>query len=169
MKKLTKIAIVFSLFLLVGCGEKKVELEKNISSTIDIDDKEAKMVCYADYDYSELDYVMGAKYAVFADGENKVTKVISREIIESNDGAKLDEFETYMSENHDAAKKYGGYDSNIARSSNRVTSDVTIDYTYFDMEQFTEDNKGNDKVKIELTLDSLESQYVSLGATCERK
>lgn len=168
MKKEISI-LLFVLLLLTGCGSEKKELDKDIASSIDIDEKDAKLVCTTNYDYSELDYVIGSKYVVFANDEGLVTKVVSREIIESNDQTKLDDFQSYLSENHEAAKEYDGYESNIKHTDKRVISDVTIDYSKFDMEKFVADNADAGKDIIELTLDKIEAQYISLGATCERK
>ncbi len=167
-----KISIILSVFciLLSGCeSNSNEELEKNISSTIDIDDDGASLVCTTDYDYTELNYTLGSKYVVFADKDGKVTKVISKEIISSTDKDKLDEFETYLTQNHSSASAYSGYDYNVEKEKNKVTSEVTIDYSEFDLKRFVEDNSSNTNEKIEeLTLDSIEKQYVSLGAECKR-
>ncbi len=169
MKKNFKtLLILITIILMTGCGsEKKEKLDKNISKTINIDEEDAKLVCTTDYDYTELNYTIGSKYVVFADDNNKVTKVVSEEIISSTDKDKLDEFESYLTENHNAAVQYSGYDYNVKREKNKVISDVTIDYSEFNMKQFTEDNK--DAIDEELTLDEIEEKYVSLGASCSKK
>ena len=164
--------IIFTLvgisLVLTGCGEsKKEDLEKNISDNIKIEEEGAKLVCTTDYDYSDLNYTLGSKYVVFADDKDKVTKVISTEIISSNDKSKLDEFENYLNQNHDAASKYNGYTYTINREGNKVTSSVTIDYKEFDLSKFLSDTESDDKD--ELTLDSIEKKYVSLGAKCNKK
>lgn len=163
--------IVFiGIIFLTGCNEKKeTKLETDISSTINIDDKDAKLVCTTDYDYTELKYVIGSKYVVFADDDKKVTKVISEEIIQSNDEDKLNEFEEYLNTNHNAATQYDGYSYKVDRKDNKVISDVTIDYSKFNFKQFAEDNKDSNAMTEAPTLDSIESEYVSLGATCKRK
>ena len=76
MKKLLLSITLASCLFLTGCGEKKVELEKNISDSIKIDEKDAALVCVSDYDYTELEYVIGSKYVVWADKDKKVTKRI---------------------------------------------------------------------------------------------
>jgi hypothetical protein len=168
MKKLYLSFIAIGLLLLTGCEEsKKEKLETEISKNINIDTEGAKLVCTTDYDYSELNYTLGSKYVVFADDKDKVTKVISGEVIYSTDKTRLDDFENYLNQNHDAAAKYNGYTYNVEREKNKVTSSVTIDYSEFDMKKFLDDNESTDKE--ELTLDSIEKKYVSLGAKCERK
>lgn len=165
------IILIISCIILSGCDSNTdKELEKNISSSIEIDEKDASLVCTTDYDYTELNYTLGSKYVVYADKDGKVTKVISREIISSTDKAKLDDFETYLNQNHSLASAYGGYEYNVVKENNKVTSDVTIDYSEFDLKRFSEENSSNSNSKIEeLTIDSIEKQYVSLGAECNRK
>lgn len=169
MKK--KIAIIFMImicFIISGCeAEQKVTLDTNISDGINIDDDGAKLICTIDMDYTEYNYTLGSKYVVFADKDNKVTKVISSEIINSSEEEKLDEFESYLNSNHDLAMQYNGYTYNIKREKDKVISEVTIDYSEFDLKKFIEDNKSTNSE--ELTIDSIEKQYVSLGATCTRK
>ena len=162
--------IIIGILILTGCETtSNKKLTKNISETININEDGSKLICSTDYDYEDLGYVIGSKYVVWADDENKVTKVVSREIIESNDSSKLDEFEEYLNENHSTAQSYGGYTYNLKRENNRVTSEVTIDYAEFDMKKFAEENKDAGKEDETLTIDSIEAKYVSLGAECKRK
>ena len=168
MKKILSIVMLTTCILLTGCGEQaKKELDTNLSKSIKINEEGAKLVCTTDYDYTNLNYVLGSKYVVFADSNNKVTKVISKEIIQSYDEDKLKEFEDYLTQNHSAAVQYNGYDYNIEKKKNKVISTVEIDYTEFDIKKFYEDNEK--KADTNLTIDSMEKQYVSLGAECKRK
>lgn len=168
-KFLYLLLIVINMSILTGCnGTSENKLETNISEKINIDDNGASLVCTTDYDYTELKYVLGSKYVVFADDKGKVTKVISREIISSTDEAKLDEFENYLNENHTAALQYNGYSYNVKRENQQVVSDVTIDYNEFDLKKFASENEGTN-IDGDLTVDSIETKYVSLGAKCERK
>lgn len=171
MKKRKILALlVICIILVTGCGEtKKKELETSISKSINIDEKGAALVCTTDYDYNELNYVIGSKYVVFADKDNKVTKISSKEVIVSTDESKLDEFENYLKENHEAASQYNGYIYDVKREKEKVTSSVTIDYSEFDLEEFASENKDLGKEDMEFTIDSIEAKYVSLGATCSRK
>ena len=170
MKKYISLLLIVGLVLLTGCETTSNKaLTKDISSTIEIEDEGAKLICTTDYDYEDLGYVIGSKYVVWVDKDQKVTKITSREVIESNDSSKLDEFEEYLKTNHTTAQSYGGYTYNLDRKNNRVTSDVTIDYNEFDTTKFAEDNKDVGKDDTTLTLDSIEAKYVSLGAECKRK
>ncbi len=168
-KILHLLLIVINICILTGCDDTpKKELETNISESIKIDDNGASLVCTTDYDYTELQYVLGSKYVVFADDKGKVTKVVSREIISSTDETKLDEFENYLNENHTAALQYNGYSYDVKRENQQVVSDVTINYDEFDIKKFASENEGAN-IDGELTIDSIEKKYVSLGAKCERK
>jgi len=168
-KKILSIIIILLCIFTVGCEEKeKKELEKNISETIDIDDNGASLVCTTDIDYSEYDYTLGSKYVVFADNDGKVTKIVSSEIINSNDKAKLDEFEEYLNKNHEVAGKYNGYKYDIKKENKKVISNVSIDYSEFDIKSFIKENNITNMDE-NLTVDSVEKQYVSLGAECNRK
>ena len=168
MKKVITTLLVTTSILLTGCGNNKnKELDTNLSKSIKINDEGAKLICTTDYDYTDLNYVLGSKYVVFADENDKVTKVISKEVIQSNDESKLKEFEDYLVQNHSAAVQYNGYDYNIDKENNKVISSVEIDYTVFDIKKFYEDN--DEKADSNLTLDSMEKQYISLGAECKRK
>ena len=168
-KKILSILIILLCIFTVGCEEKKEkELEKNLSDSIDIDDNGASLVCTTDMDYTEYDYTLGSKYVVFADNDGKVTKIVSSEIINSNDKSKLDEFEEYLNKNHEVASKYNGYKYDIKKESKKVISSVSIDYSEFDLKTFIKDNNITNMDEV-LTLDSVEKQYVSLGAECNRK
>lgn len=168
-KKLLSFIFVLTCILLTGCEDtSKKELNTNLSETITIDDNGAALVCTTDIDYTEYDYTLGSKYVVFANEDGKVTKIMSSEIINSNDSAKLDEFEDYLNKNHSAAIQYSGYNYDIKRDGNKVISTVSIDYEEFDLKTFIKDNEITNQEEI-LTVDSVEKQYVSLGAECNRK
>ncbi len=168
-KKIISTITIVSCILLTGCSEvKEKELNKNLAESIDIDETDAKLVCTTNYDYTELNYTLGSKYVVFADDKGNVTKIVSEEIIESNDEKKLEEFESYLNKNHDVAVQYKGYTYDVKKEDNKVISDVTIDYSEFDMDKFIKDNGNEDLIK-DLSIDSIEKKYVSLGATCNKK
>lgn len=168
-KKILSIILVIGCILFTGCEDtSKKELNTNLSETINIDDNGASLVCTTDIDYTEYDYTLGSKYVVFADKDGKVTKIMSSEIINSNDSTKLDEFEDYLNKNHSAAIQYNGYNYDIKREKTKVISTVSIDYEEFDLKTFIKDNEITNQEEV-LTIDSVEKQYVSLGAECTRK
>jgi len=171
MKKINLLLLlVISTLIFTGCAEeKKKELKTDISKDIKIDDTGASLVCTTDHDYTELNYVIGSKYVVFAEENNKVTKIISKEIIESTDQTILDDFERYLNENHNAALQYGGYTYDIKREDDKITSSVNIDYNEFDIAKFAKENESVEQDITVMTVDELEKQYISLGAECKRK
>lgn len=168
MKKKILMILFICIFILTGCNKKEDELlPTELSKDIDIDEKGAKLVCTADYDYNDLHYVTGAKYAVFGDKDNKVTKIISREITKSKDKSILNNAETLYQENIDKIESYGGYTYNINKDKDSITVDVTIDYTDFNIKKYKEDNKSD--LSDEPTIDEIYKSYVSLGVKCEKK
>lgn len=168
MKKKILMLLIICICLLTGCGEKEEKLlDTDISNNIDLDEKDAKMVCTADYDYNDLHYVTGAKYVVFADKDNKVTKIVSREVTKSNDKSILNNAESLYQDNINKIESYGGYSYEINKDKNTLTVDVTIDYTNFNIKQYKEDNKTD--ISEEPTIDEIYKSYVSLGVKCEKK
>lgn len=168
-KRILSLILIVGCIFLTGCEENsKEELNTNLSETINIDDNGAALVCTTDIDYTEYDYTLGSKYVVFANKDGNVTKIMSSEIINSNDSSKLDEFEDYLNKNHSAAVQYSGYSYDVKRESKKVISTVSIDYEEFDLKEFIKDNEITNQDEI-LTVDSVEKQYISLGAECKRK
>lgn len=168
MKKKIFILLFICLFVLTGCKEQEKKLlPTDLSENIEIDDKDAKLVCTADYDYNDLHYVAGAKYVVFADKDNKITKIISREVTKSTDKSILNNAEALYQENIDKVESYGGYSYEINKDKDSITVDVTIDYTEFNIKKYKEDNKSD--ISDEPTVDELYKSYVSLGLKCEKK
>ncbi len=168
MKKKILILLFICICTLTGCGKKEKELlPTDLSKNIKIDEKDAKIVCTADYDYNDLHYVTGAKYVVFADKDNRVTKIVSREITKSTDKSILNNAETLYQDNIDKMESYGGYSYNIDRNKDSITVDMTIDYAEFNIKKFKEDTKSD--INDEPTIDEIYKSYVSLGLKCEKK
>lgn len=162
------IILLFVICLLTGCEDgKKKQLDKNLSSSIAIENEEnAALICTMDYDYSDLNYVLGSKYVVFGK-DNKIDKIVSKEIISSYEKDKLDQFEDYYNQNHNTAANYNGYEYDLKRTDNSITSTVSIDYNEFDLKKFLSDNESNDSIK-DYTIEGVEKKYVSLGAECKK-
>lgn len=176
MNKFRKyLAIVLCIGLITGCSDNKEEkkLTENISSEINLDEKDASAVCHVDYDYTNSNgFVSGSKFIIYADRNNIVTRIIGRQIAESNDQSVLDTFEQSLEENYSVSSQYGGYDYEINQKGNRLTVDTNIDYTVLDMEAMATDNE---ELKVYLnkdykfTLDSVQSMYMAVGVECEEK
>ncbi len=168
MKKNKLLLSLFIICLLTGCGEsKKKQLDTNLSQSIKIENEsEAALICTMDYDYSDLNYVLGSKYVVFGK-DNKIEKIESKEIISSYEKEKLDQFEDYYNKNHNAASNYNGYEYDLKRTDDSITSTVIIDYKEFDLNKFLSDNDIKDSEK-DYTIDGVEKKYISLGAECKK-
>lgn len=174
MKKFIKyLGIILCVTLVVGCGAKEKEDEKlptNLVESIQIDTTGAAAVCTAEYDYSDTQgYATGSKFAVFTDDNDIVIKVVTQEVVVSNDKDLLAIFQDSLERNYSTFSQYGGYDYNIKIEGNKLTSSVTIDYTETDLKTMADDNEAlkvylNEDNKF--TLSSVKAMYISSGAEC---
>ena len=174
MKKFIKyLCIILCIVVISGCGSKEKEEEKlptNLVETIQIDETGAAAICTAEYDYSDTQgYTTGSKFVVFTDEDDYVVKIVTTEVVASNDDAILELFEESLERNYSMFSQYGGYDYEITIDGNKLISNVTIDYTETDLETMAADNES---LKIYLTEDykftlkSVKSMYMSSGAEC---
>lgn len=175
MKKGYRVLIcLLCSFLLVGCNEKKEEkMEANLSNSIVIDETGAKAVCKIDYDYSDSEgYVIGAKFVIFADENDIVTRVVGEQIAATNNKAKLANIQSKMETTHQDASKYGGYQYDIKISGKQLIIDTDIDYTKLNLEEMA---KNNEELKVYLTedykykLSDIQAVYMMTGAECTTK
>lgn len=178
MKTVTKCIIaIVSIFLITGCGnenkKKEKELTANLSNEIVLSEEGASAVCKADTDMnSDNTYVIGAKFVIYADSNDIVTKMISIQLAESNDIQQLQAVMSRTEEDHDLAKEFGGYEYEISLDGNRLTTKVTIDFTEMDMEKMVEADSSlltylNDDYKY--TLKEYMRMYEAVGVTCTKK
>ena len=175
MKKFIKyISIILCIALITGCGSKKEDeqekLPTNLLESITLDTTGATAVCSSEYDHSDTQgYTTGSKFAIFADENDIVLKVVTQEIVASNDEEILEIFQESLERNYSTFSQYGGYDYKITINGNKLISDVTIDYTETDLKTMAADNEV---LKIylnsdnKLTLSSIKSMYMSSGAEC---
>lgn len=176
MKNIFKyLTIIICIILITGCGnnkkEQKEELPTDLVKNMNLDDKDATAVCSAEFDYADTQgYATGSKFLIYADEDGIVNKIVSREIVVSNDEEILNLFEDSLNRNYDSFSQYGGYTFKVEIEDNKLTSDVTIEYTETDLKAMAADNETleiylNDDNQ--LTLDSVKAMYISSGATCE--
>lgn len=167
------LSISLCILFITGCGtkeEKETKLPTNLVEEIKIDTTGSAAVCTAEYDYSDTQgYATGSKFAIFADENEIVTKIITQEIVVSNDNDILDIFQDSLERNYSTFSQYGGYDYEITIDGNKLISNVTIDYTKADLKTMASDNESlkiylNDDNKF--TLNSVKSMYMSSGAEC---
>lgn len=174
MKKFIKyLSIVLCIILVSGCGTTEKEEEKlptNLVENIEIDTTNASAVCTAEFDYSDTEgYTTGSKFAIFADKDGYVVKIVASEVVYSNDKDILDIIEESLDRNYSMFSQYGGYDYKIVVDGNKLTTNVTIDYTETDLKSMAADNETLEVYLTEdnkLTLKSVKAMYMSSGAEC---
>ena len=176
MKKILLVGILMMSIILTGCEKDKKEptekLDENISDTIEIENSDdAKLICTSDNVHDDYNYSIGATYVVWADDDNKITKIVSREIFTSTDDDMVDEYKEFKEEDEKIPLTYDGYETKITKKDKQIITDTTIDYSKFDLKKFVEDNKldVNFDSEKELQLDNVEARYVTLGCVCEKK
>lgn len=179
MKKLGKCLLCFFIIsLLVGCNEEKEEaLNKNLSDEILLDEEGASAVCEANYDYSDTEgYVVGAKFIIYADKDNNVTRIVGEQIAASTNKSTLVKFQEALEENYSSASQYAtednGYIYKLKSTGNKLYVDTDIDYTKMDMEELSKNSEDLSVYLTEdnrFTLSSVQSMYMALGAECRVK
>ena len=155
MKKILILFIAMASTLLVtACGNKGKEILKT---------------CTLEVDNSTNGYKIESTYEIYGRGKI-VEKVISNEIVTSDNVEMLDNLENNLSETYKTINDtYGGYTFDITKESGKLTFNTEADYTIMDFDKYINDNKdikdyldSNNK----LLIAGLEKMYESLGATC---
>lgn len=156
MKNIVKVfTALIVVTLLCGCGA---------------EEKERVIKCTASQSDLTNGYQIKAEYNIYAKGD-VVKSVKTKEVVTSDQEAILNAFETTLNSTYETySKEYGGYNYEIVKDNNTVTSNVEIDYSIMDLTKFANDNsvlKNYMNDNNELTVDGLKTMYKSLGATCE--
>ena len=151
MKKLILLAPVL-LFTLTGCGTQTGTINCTLSSKDVVNGYELNSVYKINYTGDYVDTVE------------------TIEIVTSDSDIILNTFETTLNDSYGATSEaYGGYTYEVTKQDGKITSDVKIDYSKMDVEQFIEDQPTlksyvkNGKFLIE----GIKGLYESMGATCE--
>jgi len=149
MKKIASLVVVLSLcILLTGCGK---ALKCSSSS-------------------AQKNYSISTDYAIKSN-KDIVTKVTIKQVIESSDKKVLKNFESQLKSQYESNNKaYGGYDYKLKISGKKLTADITIDYTKFDLDKFVKANAAMKEYvnkNNKLTLEGAKKMYKSTGATCK--
>lgn len=170
--------ILLTISLLVGCNEKKDEtLNKNLSDEILLDEDGASAVCEANYDYSDTEgYVVGAKFIIYADGNDVVTRIVGQQIASSNNKSTLVKFQEALEENYSSSSQYAtdenGYTYKLKSTGNKLYVDTDIDYTKMNLEELSKNSEDLSVYLTEdyqFTLSSIQSMYMAIGAECRTK
>ncbi len=151
MKKLIVLLPVM-LILLTGCGAKEGTIKCTLSSKDAVNG-----------------YSLESEYNINYKGDY-VEKVDTVEKVTSESEEILDTFKTTLNDTYSKMNDtYGGYDYNVTKDGDTVTSKVTIDYSKMDIEQFVKDQPSlksyvdDNKLKV----DGIKDLYKTMGATCE--
>lgn len=155
MKKL-KYLVVLLLGVLIVTGCQNKDEIKTMTCTRTINQEEASM---------DLSYKV--TYA-----GDYVEKVESIEKVTSTDTSALN---TYKEEIEATYKPYANikyYDTEVTVDGNTLTSKVTIDYSKIDYKEFTNIDSANSQIFTDdgkVKLETMESLYEQIGATCTKK
>lgn len=156
MKKGVKFLVVSLLtVLLVGCSSKEEKVVKT---------------CTLNSDQSASGYTLNSTYKIYATN-NVVTSVETEEVVTSENKQIRDYFESTLKTSYETAEKtYGGYTYTVKNEDDKVSANVTIDYTKMDLEKFINSNaamKSYVNKDNKITLEGAKKIYEGLGATCE--
>ena len=154
MKKYIKtLLLILITIILCGCG-KKLEITK----------------CNFKSDQSASSYKINTKYTIYS-YKDIVEKVDINQVITSSNKNVLKEFkQSFNSQYKLNSKTYGGYEYKMKIKKNKLTLNVTIDYTEFNMKKFVNNNKAMQKYinkDKKLTLKGIKQLYKTSGTTCE--
>jgi len=153
MKKKIFFILLLMVILLTGCDNKETVTECNYVN------KQTK-----------AGYTITSTYTIYAKGK-LVNKVEINQVIDSENQEKLNEFETSLTSQYKTNNSlYGGYEFTSNKEDNKLTFNVTIDYSVLNMELFIKNNaamKDHVNKKNKLTLEGATKLYQSTGAVCK--
>ena len=170
MQKKYIFLFLIPILLITGCREEKKKNNKSnvLSDTIEITDN-ADYICKYDKKDEENKYTIGNKYAIKIE-DGVVSNIHSIEIIEANKLELINDFESYINENYDKIKAYGGYEYEIRHENNKLITEVNINFNEFSIETFALNNQEileylNEEYK--LSEENILKYYEDLGAECK--
>lgn len=152
MKKFLFIIPVLVVSLLVGCGNKGGTIECTLSSKDVVNGY-------------ELNSTYKIKYT-----NDYVNSVETVEVVSSDNSEVLDYFKKNLEDTYKKTNEnYGGYDYNVTKDQNKVTANVTIDYSKMNLDQFIKDQPALKSYTKDgkLLVDGVKSLYEAMGATCK--
>lgn len=148
------VVLLLGVLIVTGCQNK--EETKTMTCTRTINQEQASM---------------DLSYKVTYTGDY-VEKVESIEKVTSKDTSNL---ATYKEEIEKTYKPYANikyYDSEVTIDGNTLTSKVIIDYSKIDYKEFTNIDSANSQIFTDdgkVKLETMESLYKQIGATCTKK
>lgn len=151
MKKFIFILPILA-FCLTGCGDKEGIIECELSSNDVVNG-----------------YALNSTYKINYTGDF-VTSVETEEIVSSENDELLNNFEITLNDTYNKTNTaYSGYTYNVVKENGKVVSNVTIDYSKMNIEQFVKDQPSlKTYVKDnKLLAEGIQALYESMGATCK--
>lgn len=152
MKKLKVLLVVVLLgFMVTGCG---TEEEKTMTCTRTLNQQGMKM---------------NLKYTVVYQGDY-VKRVKSVEKVTSEDASILKAMQESVEKQYEPYQTIDHYDTNVTIEGNTMTSTAEINYEKIDVSKLTEIDSASGKLFTDgkLKVDTLESLYNQVGATCTK-
>ena len=157
------LALLSLLVLLTGCGnEEKNDVTPEVP-------KQKTMHCESSTRDVVNGYETTSEYTIYYTGDY-VDKVETVETVTSESEEFLDNMEDYVNSTYEATNNaYGGYTYEVIREDGSVVSNVTIDYSKMNLEQYVTDQPTmSDYVKDgKFLVEGIVSIYEDAGATCE--
>ena len=169
MKKFGKILLLLvAVLTLVGCqGDESSNNGKDAPK----DNEVTKKCTIINDQQSTSGYKVESSVTIYSK-DNIVTKVKTVETVTASQKEILSYFEQTLNNQYEATNEsYGGYTYEIKTTDEKLTSNVEIDYTKMNLEQYVKDNavmKDYVNDKNELTVDGITQLYEAMGATCEK-
>ena len=159
MKKVLGFTLILFISLtLYGCGCSKKK-EKEIITT-----------CSSKSIQKASGYEIETTHKIYSK-ENIVNKVESKTTVTSKKEKVLKNFEKDYKKQYENNKNlYGGYDYNIKIDGETLVSNLTIDYSKYDMNKFVKDNVAMEEYvnkEKQFTLEGAKKYYNTIGATCK--
>lgn len=156
MKKIAKILVAISfVFVITGCEESK---------------KEEVINCTLTSNDVAQGYSLTSNYNIYSKG-GEVTKVVTEEIVTSENEQIINYFEEYLKKTYNAQNDtYGGTTNEIKKETGKIVSKTTIDYDKMDMKKYVDDNsamKNYVNSNNKLTKEGAQQIYEAYGATCK--
>ncbi len=155
MKKL-KYLVVLLLGILIVTGCQNKDETKTMTCTRTINQEQASM---------------DLSYTVTYTGDY-VEKVESIEKVTSTDTSALNSYKEEIEATYKPYANIKYYDTEVTVDGNTLTSKVTIDYSKIDYKEFTNIDSANSQIFTsdgKVKLETMESLYEQIGATCTKK
>lgn len=148
------VALLLGVLIVTGCQGK---------------DQTKTMVCSRTINQEQAS--MDLSYTVTYTGDY-VEKVESIEKVTSTDTSALNSYKEEIEATYKPYANIKYYDTEVTVDGNTLTSKATIDYSKIDYKEFTNIDSANSQIFTsdgKVKLETMESLYEQIGATCTKK